>query len=115
MGNRVAKNSIRVDYEEVSSFIKDKILKDASTVIKYDPSLRENVLKTCSISINQLDRLNDNLNKKDLVAIYAKLTNNNVRHEDLIKFLSKKDLNCLIRYEVYRDIIENKFDKKDLQ
>lgn len=112
MGNRVVKNRVNIDYNEAIYFIKNKILNDAVAVYKYNPERKLDIAKTCDVSFIQINRGNNDLNKKDLVAIYAKLTNNNIAHENLIKHLSKKDLNCLIRTEIYRDIIEDRFEEK---
>jgi hypothetical protein len=125
MGNRVVKLNCKVEREIgnhlMTEFLTCRIINDANIQIfrnMDDKPKIEDIKKVANISIDQINRTDKPLTKVDLMAILIKINpiyKNNCY--DLSKVLSVKDLNYIIRSEVYCNSIEEmnntNFELKD--
>jgi hypothetical protein len=125
MGNRVVKLNCKLEREIgnhlMTEFLTCRIINDANIQIfrnMDDKPKIEDIKKVANISIDQINRTDKPLTKVDLMAILIKINpiyKNNCY--DLSKVLSVKDLNYIIRSEVYCNSIEEmnntNFELKD--
>jgi len=112
MGNRVlrinnSKKNIIGHYID-SRFLINKIWDDGSRYIIKQPNSFKKTIKICELTTNQVDRVVKPLNKTDLIAILFKISPMyRFDYQYINKYYSIKDLNYLIRYEIYKNTIDD--------
>lgn len=115
MRNRVLKvnNSKKniIGHYISSQFLINKIWDDGSRYIVKNPKSFKETLKICELTTNQVDRVVKPLTKTDLIAILFKISPiYKFDYQFINKYYSIKDLNYIIRYEIYKNSINDIFD-----
>ena len=118
MGNRAIKSSPVVGHYIASEFLKNKIVNDGNKYLMKNSPSKDTFNKLnhiCNVSINQVNRVEKPLTKADLISILMKINPIYINHYDEIyKYMSVKDLNYMIRHEVYNNCIKDVMEYKPI-
>jgi hypothetical protein len=110
MGNKIVKTGVPTGHFIAAEFLQNKIWNDGYKLVISNPELEDKVKKICNLSTKQVSRVDKNLTKTDLIAILIKLNPiYKIHYDDMYKYLSFKDLNYIIRHEVYNNSISHIF------
>ncbi len=116
MGNRVVKASPVVGHYIAADFLKNKVINDGNRYLLTNSIHSIDYKKLnhiCNVSINQINRVEKPLTKADLISILMKINPVYINHYDEIyKYMSVKDLNYMIRHEVYNNCVKDVMEYK---
>jgi hypothetical protein len=108
MGNRVSTKRDIIGHYIGSQFLVNKIWDDGAKYIIRNPQSLKQTIKICEISTYQVNRVIKPLDKNDLIAILLKISPEYRQDYQYIhKHYSIQDLNYLIRFETYKNTIDD--------
>jgi hypothetical protein len=108
MGNKVVKPRDNIHNFIDAQFLRGKVLDSSIRYYLVRPDLHKEILYLRENTIQQINRVDKEFDKKDLVSIMMKLDSKNMsRYHNHSNNYSVKDLRYMIRKEVYKNSIKD--------
>ena len=108
MGNKVVKPKDSIHNFIDAQFLRGKVLDSSIKYFLIRPDLHKEILYLRENTIQQINRVDKEFDKKDLICIMMKLDPKNMsRYHNQSDNYSVKDLRYMIRKEVYKNSIKD--------
>ena len=108
MGNKVVKPRDSIHNFIDAQFLRGKVLDSSIRYFLIRPDLHKEILYLRENTIRQINRVDKEFDKKDLICIMMKLDPKNMsRYHNQSDNYSVKDLRYMIRKEVYKNSIKD--------